>query len=199
MINKKKSLFEIADSQQGFFTARQAINCRISSKNHSYFVKTGKWIKEGRGIYRLSDYPITERPDLMKWFLWSRDINDHPQGVFSHATALILYDLSDYMTDKIHMTVPKNFRRFNKIPKILKIYKIDLPKEDIKFHLGIKVTTPIRTIIDIIEEGTISNDFINQAIEQAVSRGLIISKIKILEHSYLKNNRKLKIKIENYL
>lgn len=118
----EKSLFEIADNQQVFFTAKQAIECGFNSKNHSYFIKTGKWIKEGRGIYRLANYPIGERPDLMKWYLWFRNRDDIPQGVFSHATALMLYDLSDIMPEKIYMTVPTNFKRRTQIPKILKFW-----------------------------------------------------------------------------
>jgi predicted transcriptional regulator of viral defense system len=199
MQNSQKLLFEIAESQQGFFTAKQAINCGFSSKNHQYFVKKGKWIKEGWGIYRLANYPVTDRPDLMKWYLWSRNKNDIPQAVFSHETALMLYDLSDIMPDKIHMSVPKKFRKFNKIPKVLKIYKMDLPEDDIRAYLSVKVTTPIRTIIDIIEENIISQDLIYQAIEEAISRGVIISKKKILEHPYLNENLDLKKTVEKYL
>ncbi|MBN2478770.1 MAG: type IV toxin-antitoxin system AbiEi family antitoxin domain-containing protein [Parachlamydiales bacterium] len=196
---KNKSLFEIADNQQGFFTAKQAIKCGISSKNHAYFVKTGKWIKEGRGLYRLSNYPIVERPDLMRLYLWSRNSHDIPQGVFSHSTALMIYDLSDVMPEKIYMTVPKNFKRRSKIPEILQIHKKNLLKEDIRYYLDVKVTTPIRTIIDIIEENLVSKELIYQAIQEALSRGLIISKNKILEHPYLIDNKQLKKQVEKYL
>jgi predicted transcriptional regulator of viral defense system len=199
MQDSQRLLFEIAESQQGFFTSKQAIHCGFSSKNHQYFVKKGKWINEGWGIYRLANYPVTDRPDLMKWYLWSRNKNDIPQAVFSHETALMLYDLSDVMPDKIHMTVPKKFRKFNKIPRVLKIYKMDLSDEDIRIYLSVKVTTPIRTLIDIIEENIISKELIYQAIEEALSKGLIISKRKILEHHYLNENLDLKTKIEKYL
>ncbi len=199
MQSSQKLLFEIAERQEGFFTAKQAINCGFSSKNHQYFVKNGKWIKEGWGIYRLANYPITDRPDLMKWYLWSRNKNDVPQAVFSHETALMLYNLSDIMPDKIHLTVPKKFRKFNKIPKVLKIYKMDLSEQDIRSYLNVKVTTPIRTIIDIIEENIISQDLIYQAIKEAISRGIIISPKKILEHPYLNENLELKNTVKKYL
>ncbi|OGN62281.1 MAG: hypothetical protein A3F40_02030 [Chlamydiae bacterium RIFCSPHIGHO2_12_FULL_27_8] len=196
---ENKALFEIADNQQGFFTAKQAIKCGISSKNHAYFVKTGKWNKEGRGLYRLLNYPIVERPDLMRLYLWSRNSHDIPQGVFSHSTALMLYDLSDVMPEKIHMTVPENFKRRSKIPEILQIHKKNLLKEDIQYYLNVKVTKPLRTIIDIIEENVISKELIYQAIEASVSKGLIISKNKILDHPYLNDNQKLKKRVENFL
>ena len=194
-----RSLFEVADNQQGFFTAKQAIKCGYSSKNHAYFVKTKKWIKEGRGIYRLADYPLGERPDLMKYYLWSRDKNDVPQAVFSHATALMLYNLSDIMPEKIFMTVPKKFKRRSKIPSILKIYKKDLLKNEVKFYLGVKITTPIRTIIDVIEENVIAHELISQAIDEALSRGLIISKKKILTYPYLINKKNLIKIVESFL
>lgn len=37
---------------------------------------------------------------------------------------------------------------------------------------GIRLTRPARTIIDVISEGTLSPDLIEQAIAQAVERGL---------------------------
>ena len=194
--SNEKALFEIADRQQGFFTTKQAIKCGFTSKNHNYYVKTGKWIREERGIYRLVNYPLGKRTDLMRWYLWSRNRKDIPQGVYSHATALMLYDLSDIMPEKLHMTVPKYFRRNQSIPKILKIYKQDLPDSDIKFYYGVKITTPIRTIIDVIEENIISKDLIRQAISEALRKGLIISKKKLLEHPYLKKCSLIKKIIE---
>jgi hypothetical protein len=64
-------LHEMAQSQQGFFTTKQAIRAGFSEKTHSYHVNVGNWIREHRGIYRLADFPTPERPDLMLWYLWS--------------------------------------------------------------------------------------------------------------------------------
>ncbi|MGB7128727.1 MAG: type IV toxin-antitoxin system AbiEi family antitoxin domain-containing protein [Candidatus Rhabdochlamydia sp.] len=50
----KSTLFEIAESQQGYFTFKQAIAAGFSDKNHRYHVQNGDWIKVLRGIYRLS-------------------------------------------------------------------------------------------------------------------------------------------------
>jgi len=51
--------------------------------------------------------PGSARPDV--WQLWSRNRQDQPQGVFSHATALTLPELSDAMPAKLDMTVPPGF------------------------------------------------------------------------------------------
>lgn len=192
----QKALFEIADKQQGFFTSKQAIQCGFSSKNHHYYVKVGEWVKEDRGVYRLANYPLGERVDLMRWYLWSRNQKDIPQGIYSHATALTLYDLSDNMPDKLYMTVPKSFRRNQPIPKILKIYKRNLPNSDVKFYQGVKITTPSRTIIDVIEEDVLSKDLIQQALFESIKKGLIISKRKLLEHDYLKKHPTIRDEVE---
>ncbi|MCE5316966.1 MAG: type IV toxin-antitoxin system AbiEi family antitoxin domain-containing protein [Parachlamydia sp.] len=52
------NLFEIAESQQGYFTYQQAIAAGYSDKNHMYHIKTGDWVKVIRGIYRLAKYPV---------------------------------------------------------------------------------------------------------------------------------------------
>lgn len=44
-----------------------------------------------------------------------------PQGVYSHQTALTLHELTDVMPSRLHMTVPKTFRRGATIPKGLVI------------------------------------------------------------------------------
>jgi len=41
-------------------------------------------------LYRLADFPTTERPDLMLWYLWSKNRQEIPEGIYSHETALSL-------------------------------------------------------------------------------------------------------------
>jgi hypothetical protein len=48
------------------------------------------WIREHRGIYRLADFPVPERRDLMFWYLWSQNRQEVPEGTYSHDTALSL-------------------------------------------------------------------------------------------------------------
>jgi predicted transcriptional regulator of viral defense system len=98
-----KRLYEIAESQQGFFTTKQAKTAGYLEEAHVYHVKVGNWQRERRGIYRLVQFPPTERPDLVLWHLWSRNREDTPQGVFSHQTALGIFELSDINPSALHM------------------------------------------------------------------------------------------------
>src|SRR5258708_16079177 len=89
-----RRLYEIAQSQQGFFTTKQATRAGFTEKTHAYHVKVGNWIREHRGIYRLADFPTAERPDLMRWYLWSQNPKEVPQGPYTHDPTLRLPPLS---------------------------------------------------------------------------------------------------------
>jgi len=168
-----RQLFDFAEQQQGFFTTKQAKAAGFAENTHPYHVQAGNWIRERRGIYRLALYPAADRPDLVLWALWSRNRDEEVEGVYSHQTALSLYDLSDLNPAKLHMTVPSDFRRNSEIPGILVLHYADLPKSDVQAGSGFKFTRPLRTILDIIETGTVERNFIRQALRQAVERGLI--------------------------
>jgi predicted transcriptional regulator of viral defense system len=168
-----KRLYEIAEGQQGFFTTKQAKAAGFAENTHPYHVQAGNWIREHRGIYRLASYSRGERPDLMLWSLWSRNRGEAAQGVYSHQTALSLHDLSDVMPAKLHMTVPKTFRRNCEIPRVLVLHFADLPQSDIGAANGVQVTKPMRTILDLLEGGEVPSAILRQAFREGLRRGLI--------------------------
>src|SRR5438270_6366912 len=168
-----RRLFEIAEQQQGFFTAKQAKAAGFAENTHPYHVQVGNWIREHRGIYRLALFPTADRPDLVLWALWSRNRNEEVEGVYSHHTALSLYDLSDLNPAKLQMTVPTDFRRNSDIPGILVLHYADLPESDIQTTQGFKFTHPLRAVLDLIAEGAVERKFIGQALTHGVDRALI--------------------------
>src|SRR5271169_2851186 len=168
-----KRLYEIAEDQQGFFTTKQAKAAGFAENTHPYHVQVGNWTREHRGIYRLALFPTTDRPELVLWALWSRNRNEEVEGVYSHHTALGLYDLSDLNPAKLQMTVPTDFRRNSEIPGILVLHYADLPENDVQIAQGFKFTRPLRAVLDLLEAGTVERTFIRQALRQAVDRGLI--------------------------
>jgi len=166
-------LFEVAEAQQGFFTAKQAKAAGFAGNTHLYHVQAGNWIKEHRGIYRLALFPLTEHPDLVKWALWSKNRNAETEGVYSHQTALSLYELSDVNPARLHMTVPTHFRRNSVIPGILVLHYADVPGEDVQSKMGFEYTKPLRTILDLIDADSVERTILRQALRQALDRGLI--------------------------
>lgn len=168
-----KRLLEIAQEQQGFFTAKQAKEAGFVEQHHAHHVEVGNWVKEYRGIYRLPYLAQDEWSELMLWSLWSRNREDVPQGVFSHQTALAIYDLSDLMPAKIHMTVPRRFRRNSEIPKALVLHHADLPQNSVRVSHGVGVTPPLFTIGDLLREQSVAPDILRQAMAEGLQRGLI--------------------------
>jgi hypothetical protein len=116
---------------------------------------------------------MADRPDLVLWALWSRNRDEEVEGVYSHDTALSLYDLSDLNPAKLHITVPTDFRRNSDIPRILVLHYADIPESDVQTAQGFNFTRPLRTILDLIEAGTVERNFIRQALKQAFDRGLV--------------------------
>src|ERR1700681_2140941 len=167
-----KRLYEVSEDQQGFFTTKEAKAAGFAENTHPYHVQAGNWIREHRGIYRLASFPRGDRPDLMLWSLWSRNRGEAAQGVYSHQTALSLLDLSDIMPAKLHMTVPTNFRRNSEILRVLVLDFADLPQDDIGAVHGVRVTKPMRTILDLVERGEMPPATLRQVLREALRRGL---------------------------
>ncbi len=176
-MNKSVELQIIALQQGGLFTAKQAISCGYATNNHGYHVRAKHWNKERfRGIYSLPAITQDAQSSLWTLFLWSRDRNDKPQAVISHETALLFYDLSEVNPQKVHFTVPTSFQKWTKTPASLILHKANLPISDINDRGGLKVTSVLRTLIDVIKAKTLSFDIIESAVRDALDKGYLITK-----------------------
>jgi predicted transcriptional regulator of viral defense system len=168
-----RALLAIAEQQQSLFTAKQAGEAGYSDAARVYQVKSGNWIRKVRGVYQLADYPNTDRPDLVLWSLWSRGVDDMPQGVYSHQTALSIFDLTDLQPAKLHLTVPRKFRRRSRIPGILVLHWQDLPKTDVMEMEGYQVTRPLRAIGDLLRSRDVHPGILREALQEGMDKGLI--------------------------
>jgi len=168
-----QQLYEIADSQAGYFTAKQAAAVGYSTRMQTYHVKAGDWEREWRGIYRLRFYPNHRPDDLMVWYLWSADRAGRPEGVYSHDTALELHQLSTWTGNRLHMTVPKEFKR-RIVPRSLRLHKSDLRHFEIVTIERVAVTTIVRTFLDLLHDQSIQRHHLLEAMQEARKNGLIL-------------------------
>lgn len=81
-------------------------------------------------------------------------------------------ELSDVMPAKLHMTVPGGFRR-REVPAILVLHRGVVEASDRVQFEGYEVTTPRRTLLDLLRRPIISHEQIAIAIGQAYNRGMI--------------------------
>ncbi|MGE0326703.1 MAG: type IV toxin-antitoxin system AbiEi family antitoxin domain-containing protein [Polyangiaceae bacterium] len=159
-------LWEIAATQMGYFTAAQAEEAGFSRPLLQYHLKSGKLERAGRGVFRLTRFPPGDHEDLMPLWLWARG-----EGVFSHETALLLHELSDALPGTRHMTVPSAWSsRRVRVPKGLLLSYGDLSAEEVEWKGAIKITTPLRTVVDCTLDA-VDLTLVEQAINQGVRRG----------------------------
>ena len=168
--NNARDLYRTAAAQGGYFTAAQARQAGYAYSQHHFHVSRGNWLRVGHGLFRLRDFPSSEREDLIIWSLWSRNQKGVPQAVVSHDTALTVHNLSDVMPSHVRLTVPKLFRK--RVPPGCVLHKADLSPEDIEIRTGYRVTTPLRTLIDVAGS-SLSQEHLDRAVRDALERGLV--------------------------
>ncbi len=185
--NKEKELIELAISQGGYFTAKQALKFGYSYRAQNYYVETKQWLKEDRALYRFSFLPILKEDELIKAYFWSRDKRDIPQAVISHESALSVYGIGEVISDKINLTIPKSFRK--KAPKKYLIYKADLINKEIEKRDSFKVTNVVKTIIDLVEK--LDTEQLKKIVEDVYKKGLLSQHEIELSNSSVEVKRKL--------
>ena len=168
---KAERLFEVADRQVGYFTAGQALEAGYDYPLQHYHRGRGHWIQVGHGLFRLHRYPQGENEDLVRLYLWSRNREGKPQAVVSHITALRLYGLSDLMPEKVHLSVPRGFRK--RPPRGVVLHKRELVEGDMDEWNWFRVTTPLKTILDVTRSREVSPEHLESAVREAVMRGLV--------------------------
>lgn len=161
----RRRLYEFAVSQGGYFTASQARAAGYPKQLQHYHAKRGNWVREDRGIYRIWEWPGGSYDDLIRWTLWSRGV-----AVVSHESAMAVHDISDLMPAKIHLTVPPGFRK--NPPAGIILYRDRLTPHEVEQRDWFRVTTPIRTLIDVAQAG-VSIEHIARGIRDAIRKGLI--------------------------
>ncbi len=161
------TLFALAAAQDGHFTTAQAADAGYSRPLLDHHVKSGRFLRIRRGIYRLRDFPSAEHEDLVVVWLWSDQ-----QGVVSHETALLLHGLSDVLPDRVDLTVPASWRgRRLHVPAILRLHHADVADADRAWSGPVPVTTPLRTVADCVADH-VQPDLVDQAVRDGLRRGL---------------------------
>jgi predicted transcriptional regulator of viral defense system len=163
-----EQLFRTAEEQSGFFTAEQAARAGYSQRLLSHHTRRHHIVRRARGIYRLVHFPqLSDAEDLVVHWLWSER-----QGVYSHATALQLHQLSDAMPERATMTLPLSWsKRRLRVPPLLRLRFADLNAAERQMVRGVPVTTPARTVNDCAAS-FVDPHLVGQAIREGLERGL---------------------------
>jgi predicted transcriptional regulator of viral defense system len=164
-----QALYDVAASQEGLFTTRQAAAAGYSPPLLAHHQKVGRIVRVRRGIYRLIHFPQGEQEELVTAWLWT-----DTQGVLSHQTALSLQGLSDVLPAQIHLTLPLSWRqRRFRVPRGFVLHYADVRPDERAWAGAVPVTSVRRTLNDC-SLADFSPDLLRQAAKQALARGLVI-------------------------
>lgn len=157
-------LYEIAESQAGYFTTAQAHSAGFSRERLSNTVQSGKFQRAAQGVYRLAHFPASQHEDLfIAWLVTG------PHSVISHESALAVYELSDALPGEVHVIVPRTASRRR---QNIRLHTNRLLPDEISNRIGLPVTTAARTIADCANRG-LAAELVRQAFQEAQHRGLV--------------------------
>jgi len=93
------------------------------------------------------------------------------------------------MPSKLHMTVPRHFRRNSGIPEVLSLHRSDLSESDVEQMHGVRVTRPLRSVLDLLQSGHLDRNLIRQAIDYFLNHAPTTEKqINSLPHDKLRDS-----------
>jgi predicted transcriptional regulator of viral defense system len=176
-------LYKIAEAQAGYFTARQAHEVGYSRERLSDLSARDQFTRVQQGIYRLPHFPASRFEDL-----FVAHLRTGSYSVISHDSALAVYDLSDALPSEIHVIMPRTGSR-RRDGLRLHTNKIDV--EEVTRREGLPITTPSRTIADVIANG-LDRELVRQAMEDALRKGLT-TRAQLLEQADRHEGRVKKI------
>ncbi len=137
-------VYELAAEQHGYVTTTQARRAGVARDALKKMHTRGTLERVSHGVYRWVHFPTSSLDQYEEATLWPSPA----RAVISHETALTIYGLSDTNPATVHIILPRRWRIRRKVPKYLKIHRLDLPENDVNIYEGIAVTTPERTIRD---------------------------------------------------
>lgn len=95
-----EKIINIATNNNGVVTTSMVVAAGFSRGNIKYLVEKGMLEKSARGVYILPEVWDDEIFNLQSRFR---------RGIYSHETALFLWDLTDRTPNRYHMTFPANY------------------------------------------------------------------------------------------
>lgn len=183
---KSDLIMELVKKNNGILTMKILEENNIHRQYLKALVDSGKLIKISRGIY------VTPDKDVSEYYIMGEQFKN---AIFSHNTALYLYDLTDRTPFTLDMTFPNNIRPSNDMlsPHYINKERLDigLITKELEDGTHIRVYNMERTICDIIRDrNKIDSQIFNTALKEYMKRS---DKNLNLLYEYAKEFKILKI------
>ena len=103
-MTRQTTIMNLIHQNNGMLTTAKAVSSGISRSMLAHLVKCGRLLRPARGVYTLPEIWEDEFLNLQTRF---------KRGIFSHETALFLWDLTDRTPLAYYMTFPTNYNLAN--------------------------------------------------------------------------------------
>jgi hypothetical protein len=148
------ALADIAGAQWGLVTTHQAQTAGVSRTHLNRLTVAGVLIRLTHGVYALRTAAGDDLLELRCAWLtldptrFAADRLTDPTAVVSHASAAHLHGHGDLVADRHDFTLAtrKQTRRLE-----LRLHRGAPPAADVTVHRGLPVTTPGRTVLDLLD------------------------------------------------
>jgi Transcriptional regulator, AbiEi antitoxin/Protein of unknown function (DUF559) len=130
----------LARRQRGYVTRRQLFDLGFGADAISYRVERGRLIPVYVGVYAVGHLP-TSVVDRAAGAVLACG----PKAVLSHSSAAALWEFLRRWSTPFHITAPSGHSRLG-----IRVHRSQvLTRADIRTHLGVRVTSPARTVLDV--------------------------------------------------
>jgi predicted transcriptional regulator of viral defense system len=170
-------LGEYTAGQWGMVTTRQALRSGIDDVTLHRLKSAGLLESVRRGVHAVTSAEASDaRAEQAAWLAlrpevagWARPKLDPDGGVVSHESAARLHNLGDLVNTRVDITTPR--RRTTRDPGV-RLRRGELTEADVVVLNGLPVTTPMRTIYDLLGQHADASH-IATIVRQAVETGQV--------------------------
>jgi very-short-patch-repair endonuclease len=140
--HKLRDAWALERRQHGVVTRAQLLELGYSTKAIAHRLAKGRLHPVWRGVYAVG------RPELTRQGCWMAAVlSCGAEAALSHESAAVLWGIRGREPGEIHVTVPG--RTFRRREGVVAHRRASLEKGDVTRRLGIPVTTPLCTLVDL--------------------------------------------------
>jgi hypothetical protein len=154
----------IAKTQHGAISWRQLQLLSFKRSQIKRRLRSGEWIRELPGVWRLS----WAEPTWMQK-VWCASLWGGTDALISHRAAARLWELDGIESEGVELIAPNRLRR--KRRWLCTHQASPLPTDVRRTKNGVPVTSPSRTLVDLA--GAVSEETLQRALEQAIRRKIV--------------------------
>ena len=162
MPGREAQVLEHMRQQHGLISRRQALEAGMTVDQVAWRLKTGRWVRAGKGVYRHAASASTPLSRLLAACLASG-------GVASHRSAAALHGIDGYQLDRIEVVVP--WKRTPVTKGFVLHRTTQMPLTRPVTRNGILCTWVGRTVLDVAS--VVSRERLEHTIDAVLRQGLL--------------------------